>query len=399
MLYGLGTWTVTCNCPQPPEYLPLMHPAHIAIDARNIRHPLSGIARSTLQLIRGIAQLASSRVVSVLCNSHAIMPQEILASPSLKFIHVAGTPTNPADQLTLPRILHTLKVDLLHSTEAFVPLLPTNARKIITIHDLIPLACPQLLWNSSKAKYRFIFKKWLQMQCEVAAAVVTPSNYSASDIQRMLGVPAGKITVIPSGCDLARGSIEPVGNILNKFALPQHYLLYAGRHDPYKNLVRLIQAFAKVIPQYPQPLALVIAGAADPRYLEAEAEVARLGLQNFVRFPGHVSDADLLGLYMHAAAFVFPSLYEGQGLPPLEAMHLGVPVIASNGTAIPQSVGDAALLFDPTNIDAMAQAMSRVLTDQPLAAELRQKGYQRAAQCTVLRQAVEVFALYDRLLG
>ncbi len=380
-----------------------MNPAHIAIDARTIRQPLSGIGRYTLQLLRGIAQLAPQRVVSVLCNGDADLPQEIRSSPSLKCIPVAGSPSRPGDQFALPRVLRKLRVDLLHSTDAFVPLLPTGDRKIITIHDLIPLVCPQYLWNSSKAKYRFLFKKWLQMQCGVAAMVVTPSHYSAEDLQRVLGLPAGKITVIPAGCDLARGPINPTGDIQKKFALPGRYFLYAGRHDPYKNLVRMIQAFAKILPTFPEPLALVIAGTTDPRYMEAQAEATRLGVAAAVRFPGHVSETDLLRLYGSAAAFVFPSLYEGQGLPPLEAMHLGIPVIASNHSAIPEAVGDAALLFEPTNIDAMAQAMIRVLKaiSHLYAADLcGPKGdTSSAANFTARRQAEAVFALYDRLLG
>jgi glycosyltransferase involved in cell wall biosynthesis len=194
------------------------------------------------------------------------------------------------------------------------------------------------------------------------------------------------------------------------FGLPAGYLLTVGTLEPRKNHVRLLQAFAKLRKQTKRPQSatwprtaadaghtLVLAGREGWKFEPIFREVARLSLESSVKFLTNTSDSDLLSLYQHASAMVFPSLYEGFGIPPLEAMACGVPVAASTGGALPEVVGDAALCFDPLDVDAMAVALERILEDEPLRSALRERGLKRAAEYTWARAGNEALQLFERV--
>jgi glycosyltransferase involved in cell wall biosynthesis len=371
----------------------------IAIDARYLRPPLSGIGRYTRNLLQGLAKAdavgGQQGGITVFISPDAGLPPEVRTAPNLNLVPIPGSPYSLSDQLRFPRILRQHKIRLLHTMDTFAPILPIKAKRIVTLYDVIPLACKNDMWRSKKAQFSFIWRKWLQMQVGMADAIITISRASAQDITRQLGVPEKFITVIPSGiAPHTPSSFDPGPPASN----PSPYILYVGRRDPYKNIVRLIEAFALAAPSIPAPIQLVIAGAPDPRYMQPEAAAQRLAIADRVQFLGHVSDAQLASLYAHASLFVFPSLYEGQGLPPLEAMQAGVPVIASNRAAIPEAVGDAALLIDPANVTQIAAAIQQVLTTPELAASLVSRGRARAAQFTVERQAQATLDLYSRML-
>jgi glycosyltransferase involved in cell wall biosynthesis len=238
-----------------------------------------------------------------------------------------------------------------------------------------------------------MWKAWLSLQCRRADAVVTVSRSSAADIRRHLGVPAEKLHVIyNSVCvpgDLADDSSGE--------AARGPYVLCVGRRDPYKNLCRLVEAFARVRRTHPA-LRLIVVGPRDERYPEAEAAARRLGLNGAARFTGQVGDAELRALYRGASLLAMPSLREGFGLPPLEAMSFGAPVIASNVPSLPEVCGDAALFVDPLDAPALAAAMERVLSDASLAETLRRRGLKRAARFTPSAQAAQTLALCERLL-
>jgi glycosyltransferase involved in cell wall biosynthesis len=270
--------------------------------------------------------------------------------------------------------------------------------KIITIYDLIPITCRDVLHSSVKARWWRLWRCWLKLQSRTASRVITLSRHSAMDIERLLNAPADKIRIIPGGVESPGAPAAEISAEIRGIIQGGPFLLYVGRRDPYKNLAGLVQAFARVRAER-NDCRLVLAGAPDARYMEPETETRRLGLESAVIFTGHVGDAAITALYRNAAVFVFPSLYEGFGLPPLEAMAGGAPVVASNRTSVPEAVGDAALLVDPAAPAEMAQAICRVLSDRALAATLREAGLKRAASFTLRRQAEQTLAVYEELIG
>jgi alpha-1,3-rhamnosyl/mannosyltransferase len=196
-----------------------------------------------------------------------------------------------------------------------------------------------------------------------------------------------------------------------KYALPERFVLYLGSNKPHKNLVRLVEAWFQVsrskfqvattsdVKRGTWNLKLVLAGHWDPRYPQAQQRAAELRLEDSVRFLGDVSEADLPALYNLATIFAFPSLYEGFGLPPLEAMACGTPVACANTSSLPEVVGDAALLFDPLDVEGMAATIAQTLSDASLRAALRARGLARARLFSWERTAKETLMAYREAAG
>ena len=218
-----------------------------------------------------------------------------------------------------------------------------------------------------------------------------------------LDLPGEKVHVIYQGynSDLFRGDVsgEDVERVLRQHQLEAPYFLYVGTLEPRKNLVRLVKAFDLVRRKNPGNIRLVLAGGKGWKYEEIFDEIRKLNLHDSVRQLGYVPDEDLPGLIRGARAMVYPSLYEGFGLPPLEAMAVGTPVLTSNTSSLPEVVGEAAVMVDPEDIEAMAVAMERLWTDETWRESLRTKGYQQAQQFNWDRSARETMDLYHSLLA
>ncbi|MDB5077615.1 MAG: glycosyltransferase family 1 protein [Chloroflexi bacterium] len=279
---------------------------------------------------------------------------------------------------------------------------------IPTIHDLSFLTHPECA-DEGLRKY---LSTEVPRSIHAASAVVAVSHTTARALQELLGVEPAKIAVVPNGVDaqfrpLALTDETPP---MPPFGLPTGYLLSVGTLEPRKNYVRLLQAFAKV-QQRAKPAqsvtwprskpssgyTLVIAGREGWKFEPIFREVARLNLASSVKFMTNTSDSDLLALYQHASAMVFPSLNEGFGIPPLEAMACGIPVAASTGGALPEVLGDAALSFDAFDVDGMSAAIERIMQDEPLQCTLRERGTRRAADYTWVRAATEALQLFERV--
>jgi glycosyltransferase involved in cell wall biosynthesis len=187
------------------------------------------------------------------------------------------------------------------------------------------------------------------------------------------------------------------GPVLEKYGVERPYILYVGALESRKNLPRLLEAYAR-LRKWSARWKLVIVGARKWKFTPIFEAVQRLGLEPHVHFTDYVADEDLPALYRGAELFAFPSLYEGFGLPVLEAMACGTPVVTSNRSSLPEVAGDAALLVDPLDVEAIAGAMQRVLADEALAAGLREIGLARAAQFTWERTARETVAVYKKAI-
>jgi glycosyltransferase involved in cell wall biosynthesis len=265
----------------------------------------------------------------------------------------------------------------------FLPTVP----QVIVVHDILPLRFPtEYPWQ------QYYFRYLVPALLRRARAIVAVSEHTKRDLQTFYSIDAGEIEVVPNGYDWERYHVGLASQEMKvKYGL-QSYFLYVGNLLPHKNLHCLLRAFALIAAEVPH--SLVIAGHKDPRYhprLAAEAKA--LGITKKVRFLDYVPAEDLPALYTGADVFVLPSLYEGFGLPILEAMACGTPVIASHTSSIPEVVGDAAVLVDPQDMPTLAASIHAVLANRDLREGLRQRGLARATQFSWGRTARAVLSI------
>jgi alpha-1,3-rhamnosyl/mannosyltransferase len=247
---------------------------------------------------------------------------------------------------------------------------------------------------------RFIFRMAHFLALRTAGVALAISEATKQDLVRFFHVEPRRISVTPLAADEhfqppSRAAIE---GVRQTYALPDRYVLYFGSNKPHKNLPRLVQAFAKLgIRDQRLGIGLVIAGHWDARYPEAKHIVERFDLQDRVRFIGPVKDAELPGLYGGAELFVFPSEFEGFGLPVLEAMACGAPVVCGDRSSLPEVAGEGALLCDPHDVESLAHAIEQALDDRDLRANLRQRGLARAAQFSWEQTAQRTLSTYQAI--
>ncbi len=297
-------------------------------------------------------------------------------------------------QLQLPQIYKELRRQsppqasrLLFSPIPEAPLY-ANCRYIVTVHDLIPLRFPRLL-SPLTPYHRYYIPQVLAQ----AQHVICNSTATAEDAIDFLQIPASKITPIPLAYNANRFRMdEYIGNYKGR-----PYFLYIGRHDPHKNLQRIIAAFAAIPGCRESELWLV--GSPDRRYTpKLKAQVEHLGITEQVNFLDYVPDNQLPQILHQAIALVFPSLWEGFGLPVLEAMACGTPVITSNLSSLPEVAGDAALLINPYKIEEIAAAMQAIVTDAELRSQLSRLGIARASQFSWQKTGLATVEVLERFL-
>lgn len=287
--------------------------------------------------------------------------------------------------------------DLFHGTDHLLPPLH-RARTVFTIHDLIFRFFPQYHLPLNRWFLTLMLPRFMQR----ADAVIAVSEQTRRDVVRLMNIPEERIRVIYEGVDAAFRPISDAAwleRVRSALDLPARFILFFSTIEPRKNLVTLLEAYAALLQQDATLPPLVVAGRKGWLYENTLKRVETLGLENQVRLIGWVRGTDVPALFNLAELFVFPSLYEGFGLPPLEAMACGTPVISSSASSLPEVVGDAGILFAPRDAAALAQAVRRVLDDASLRQALRQKGIQRAAGFTWARTARETLAVYERVLG
>ncbi|MEG4941386.1 glycosyltransferase family 1 protein [Microcoleus sp. F4-D5] len=267
-------------------------------------------------------------------------------------------------QFKLPKIYKELQSSLIFSPIPEAPLY-SDCRYIVTVHDLIPLRFPKRL-----SRLTAYFRYYIPQVLRQAEHIICDSQATAADVANFFQIPPKKMTAIPLACD----------NINFRYLdLPtKNYFLYTGRHDPYKNLERLIAAFASLPDR--ANCELWLAGPPNAYTPQLTAQVEQLGLQSLVKFLGYVPYDRLPVLMNQAIALVFPTLWEGFGLPILEAMACGTPVITSNLSSMPEVAGDAALLVNPYSVGEIAEAMQTLATDSQVRSNLKTASLARSAQ-------------------
>jgi glycosyltransferase involved in cell wall biosynthesis len=271
---------------------------------------------------------------------------------------------------------------------------------VVTVHDLLDYMYRARNGSSLRRMLHFQATRRVLHR---AVRIFAVSNFTKNDVQRLFGIPAEKIHVVYNAIDdrfrQGHASAEDREFIAERYQVNYPFLLYAGRISPHKNVVRLIEAFSALRAELGkegrfQDLKLIIIGDDLSGHPDLRRTVIRSGVQNDVRFLGFVP-VDVLRIFYDAAKlFVFPSLYEGFGLPPLEAMAHGTPVVTSNTSSLPEVVGNAAVLVNPENVFEMMRALHRVLLDQPLREQLKQRGYEQAARYSwdvSVRRIIQVY--------
>lgn len=291
---------------------------------------------------------------------------------------------------TLPQTLAAAEV--VHATNpAAVPPIRRGQRLLVTVHDLAFERFPELF----PRRWLWLYRAGLRAAVKRAHAIVVPSQSTADDLLSRTSIDAARVFVTPLAPSLAGSEDEPT-EALRRLGVTSPYLLSVGTIEPRKNLLRLVRAYRQVAAEVPH--ALVLAGPPGWQSPELEAELARTGPGVIVR-TGQVFDRDLDALYRGADAFAYPSLYEGFGLPLVEAMARGVATVTSNTSSLPEVAGDAALLVDPEDVGEIADALARVLTDPALAEDLRRRGRERAAMFSWAATAHATLDVYRHMTG
>ena len=362
----------------------------IAIDARKLHD--FGIGTYIRNLLRHLSRIDRENEYVLLCHEPDMSIAGTLGENFRTVLEPAAN-YSVSEQFHIPLVLMREKPDVFHAPHYVLPV-AVRSRSVVTIHDCIHLMFPQYLPN--RAAYAYA-RGAMWSAARKSDRILTVSEASKRDILYYFSVPPEKITVIPNAID-ERFSTEPaeddVRRVTERYQLDGDFVLYVGNVKPHKNVERLIDAFQLVRQSGLDELKLVIIGDEISKYAALRRAVHRSNLHKYVRFLGFLPDELLAIVYRLASVFVFPSLYEGFGLPPLEAMACGTPVVTSNVSSLPEVTGDAALLVDPTDTNEIADAMKRVLTDPVLHAELRARGLARAKQFSWARSARQIRDIY-----
>lgn len=363
------------------------------LDARTATEHFPGIGRYVSNLARAMAvELQAGEELALLVDGSRPSPWPLPPPQAqVRQIITAVSPFNLSQQWQIPRLLRQHGAAAYHSPFYLMPYRP-RLPTILTVHDLIPQLFPAYF----PAWKRLLSELTTRLALRSADHLIVDSNATRQDVLERYAIRPAHITAVPLAPD-PRFTPQPgaeIERIRAQYQLPASYVLYLGINKPHKNLVRLVEAWTAV---HTTSVTLIIAGAWDGRYPEARERAQQLGAGETIRFIGPVTDADLPALYSGAHFFIFPSLYEGFGLPVIEAMACGTAVITSNISSLPEVAADAALYTNPHDTSDITNQINHFLQNPALIAEYRQKSLAQAQKFTWRDTAVATLNLYRQI--
>ena len=370
---------------------------HIAINAHLLSgragYRSAGVHQYIYHLLCHLGQVDDSLHYTILLGQGVLPPDVPLAACRSRW------PTDRApvrvlwEQAVQPWALRRIEADLVHGPVFVGPLL-SPCPVVITIHDLSFIRFPGLFRPAN----RLYLTVLTRLSARRARRLIAVSAHAAAESTRLLGVPGERIDVVYHGVDPAFRPlpVDEVEAFRQSRGLPERFVLFVGTLEPRKNLVRLVEAFARI---RDGRIGLVLAGGKGWMYDDLFARVEALGLDKETVFPGYVRSEELPWWYNAATVLGYPSIYEGFGLPVLEAQACGTPVLTSNISSLPEAAGDAAVQVDPYDVDALASGLNRLLTDELLRRQLRERGLAHAQQFSWTQTARDTADVYRRALA
>lgn len=362
----------------------------IGVISERLNRPLTGVGTYTYNLIKGISKIYPQEhifLVDYTGHSDFNSLNKLIIAPSVRFLPKKSYLWHLYIQFKLRK--NNFDLDIIHSPEnasLFVKL--QNQKKIVTVHDIIAYLYSE--FGVTGIRYKYLLNRTLK----TADKIITDSYSTKKDLINYFNVPEQKINVIYLAADDKFKLLDPqeIDPILKKYEVLSPYIFYVGGFMTHKNIPTLIKAFYE-LKKEEIPHKLVFTGKNSNKKIYNL--IQRLGLQKHIIFLGYVESEDLPALYNGADLFVYPSLYEGFGLPPLEAMSCGCPVVASNTSSLPEVVGDGGIMVDPYDVDELANAMHRVLTNDWLRINLIRRGLKRAKMFSWEKCAKETLEVYN----
>jgi glycosyltransferase involved in cell wall biosynthesis len=374
---------------------------HVCIDVSPTAQGHAGLGRYAGEIAHELAHQPDRLNLSLFYNRQGpVQLPDHLAHLPTKTVNLGNKPWRMAVWLSQlgrwPMDQTFGATDIFHATNHLLAHFK-QARTVYTLHDLIFLRYPE---------YHLPYNRWyltltMPRYLRAADVIITPSEWTRQDALQHYHLPETKIKVI---YEAAAPHFKPVTDagalecVRQKYNLPSKFILHVATIEPRKNLSRLLEAFQTLLADWPD-VKLVLVGKKGWLYEDFFQKLQASGLEPCVIFPGYVDEVDLPAFYQMAELFVFPSLYEGFGLGPLEAMACGTPVVSSNSSSLPEVIGDAGLLFEPTDTAAIAQALRRVLADETLRSELKQRSLRQAQKFSWAKAAEAHIAVYHSLLA
>lgn len=378
----------------------------IGLDARFLTHPQPGGYKTYISHLAPALARVDGENEYVLYTDRPAEAHLFAGTENFRLRPLPGTAPLVGvpfrEQFLLPLGMARDGVSMMHFPSTTAPLL-ANCPFVITVHDMIWHSSPPFSRTSPRRMAMWLYTRTLPLLViRRAGAILTISQAAKEEIVRHLGIEAENVHVVYLAASPLYQAEHDVGDkrrIRRRFGLDAPFILAIGSADPRKNVSRLIKAYTSLGNDLQRRYALAIVWTHSLLQSRAAALVEELGVQDRVHFLQGVSDEDLARLYRSATLFVFPSLYEGFGLPPLEAMACGTPVVAGDNSSIPEAVGDAAVRVDSRDVEALASAMARVLADSELRGELRARGLAHARTFSWDRCARETLDVYRSVGG
>jgi glycosyltransferase involved in cell wall biosynthesis len=376
---------------------------NIALDGMPLASPLTGVGHYTFELARSLALAAPSdrfTLISPLPGEPSNL--ELIRRRAPENLAYMNLGANLGRRLLnrrwwsvgLPLHLKSSSYDLFHGTNYEIPLW-SKQPSVVTIHDLSLFLYPEA--HESRLVRR---ARWrLPLMARSASQIITPTEHVKSEVCERFGIDAEKVTITPEAPRSIFKKLQERETLetRKRLGISDDFILFVGTLEPRKNLQRLVEAFERVVKESSLRTQLVIAGGRGWLMDDFEAALAAKEMRDRICFTGYLHDEDLCALYSSCKAFVYPSLYEGFGLPPLEAMACGAPVIASDTGAIRETVGDAARLVDPKSVGDLAHAVAELLTNENLRQKLSAAGLERVKNFSWEQTAVKTLVVYRDL--